>query len=113
MHCICPFCTEPSRPMYLYTDAALEWLVSQTCDEHHRRKRVFAYIELSYRAGVFDPLMPYRVWLAVMGPDEDPPFARNGIGAFQPPRKPDGKPLDPQWPWWDAVGRRMPWSELN
>jgi hypothetical protein len=106
--------------MYLYTETALEWLVSQTLDEHHRRKRVFAFIELFYRAGVFDPMMPYRVWMAIMGTEEDPPFAyakrsnslaAMGIGAFQPPRQPDGSRLDPEWPWWDVVGRRMPWTE--
>jgi hypothetical protein len=110
MICICPFCTEPRRPMYLYTDTALEWL-AQTADEQHKRARVFAFIEVFYRAGVCEPLMPYRVWIAIMGTEVDPPFARNGIGAFQPPRRPDGTPLDPYWAWWDIVDRRMPWAE--
>jgi hypothetical protein len=121
LKCICSFCLEPSRPMYQYTDVALEWLV-QTTDDHHKRKRVNGYIELFYRAGVFDPMMPYRVWLVVMGPNVDPPFAQKGlsapgslgelgIGAFQTGRTADGQVLDGQWPWWDLVGRRMPWSE--
>lgn len=91
--CICPFCQEPQRPMYLYTDAALQWL-AQTFDEHHRRQRVYAFIELFYRAGECDPQMPYLVWRAVMGIDILPPFAwGNKIGAFQPPRDAEGQVL--------------------
>lgn len=92
--CICPFCVEPKRPMYLYTDAALSWL-AQTFDEHHRRKRVYAFIELFYRAGECDPTMPYLVWRAIMGIDILPPFAwGNNIGAFQPPRDATGQVLN-------------------
>jgi hypothetical protein len=112
MHCICPFCTEPQRPMFQYTDTALEWL-AQTSDDHHKRKRVNAFIELFYRANVFHPMMPYWVWLNVMGTEVDPPFAKGGIGAFQAPRLPDGTPLDAEWPWWDSVDRPMPWSEVH
>jgi hypothetical protein len=123
LKCICPFCLEPSRPIYSYTDVALTWLV-QTTDDHHKPMRVKGYIELFYRAGVCDPMMPYRVWLVVMGPDIDPPFAQKGlsapgslgelgIGTFQTGRSPDGKALDGQWWWWDKVGRQMPWSELH
>ena len=120
--CICPFCVEPKRPMYLYTDAALQWL-AQTVDEHHKTRRVWAFIELFYRAGVCDPLMPYRVWIAIMGTDVDPPFACKGcggtgtelaslgIGAFQVPRDQHGRPGDGQWHWWDIVNRQMPWTE--
>lgn len=120
--CICPFCVEPSRPMYLYTDAALQWL-AQTVDEHHKLRRVYAFMELFYRAGVCDPLMPYRVWIAIMGTDVDPPFAcckggggtgtelaNMGIGAFQTPRSPSGQVCCGDWPWWDIVERPMPWS---
>jgi hypothetical protein len=120
-NCPCSFCLEPERPMYSYPDAALLWLV-QTGDEHHRRRRVNGYIELFYRAGVFHPLMAYWVWLCVMGTEVDPPFAQKGIsppgslgelgiGAFQTGRAADGRVLDGQWPWWDAVDRRMPWNE--
>jgi hypothetical protein len=112
LKCICPFCTEPNRPMYSYTDTALTWLV-QTTDDHHKRMRVKGYIELFYRAGVFDPMMPYRVWIAVMGTDVDPPFTKDGIGAFQVPRLPDGTRTDGQWWWWDKVGRQMPWSQVH
>lgn len=97
--CICPFCTEPQRPMHLYTDTALEWL-AQTTDEHHRLKRVYAFIELYFRVGVCDPAMPYRVWRALMG-DAVPPFAAGAVGAFQRPlRKADGTGPDPHWLWW-------------
>lgn len=123
MYCICPFCTEPRRPMYSYHDAPLEWL-AQTSDEHHKRRRVNAFIELFYRAGVFSPMMPYWVWLNVMGTEVDPPFAQKGlsapgslgelgIGAFQTGRSDDGQVLDGQWPWWDSVDRPMPWSQVH
>jgi hypothetical protein len=49
----------------------------------------------------------------VMGTDVDPPFTKDGIGAFQVPRLPDGTRTDGQWWWWDKVGRQMPWSELH
>jgi hypothetical protein len=119
MHCICPFCAEPRRPMFLYTESALEWLCMQT-DERHKRPKVFAFIELYYRAGVFDPRMPYVVWLNVMGPNELPPFAYNGIGAFQLPRSVRDRdvPIDYEQMdlyWWD-LPLHLPekvWSRLR
>jgi hypothetical protein len=77
----------------------LEWL-AQTTDEHHRLKRVLAFIELFYRAGVCDPTMPYRVWVKLMG-DAEPPFAYSGIGAFQIQRTPGGGMFDPEVLWWN------------
>lgn len=114
--CSCPFCVEPERPIYSHSDEALWWLVQTRDDIHDKRKRVYAYIHLFYRAGVFDPMMPYRVWITVMGTEEDPPFATaetKHLGAFQPQRQPDGTPHDMSWTWCEIVGKKMPWSELN
>lgn len=112
--CGCPFCTDPQRPIYAHTDEALWWLVQTRDDIHDKRKRVYAYIHLFYRAGITDPFMPYRVWLTIMGPDIDPPFVNkttNGIGAFQVPRLPDGTLTDGEWWWCDVVGRDMQWPD--
>jgi hypothetical protein len=117
--CRCPFCTEPERPIYAHTDESLWWLVQTRDDIHDKRKRVYAYIHLFYRAGIFDPMMPYRVWINVIGTEEDPPFAckgsarggaddgprSQGIGAFQTERFSNGETGDGQWWWWDVVGR--------
>lgn len=68
--------------MYQRTDEEL-WILVQMRDNWHREWRVYAYIELYYRAGVFDPLMPYRVWSTVMGADTPQPMSRMGVGAFK------------------------------
>ena len=80
MHCLCPFCTDSRRPMYLRTDEEL-WILVQMRDNWHKEWRVYAYIELIYRSGNFDPHIPYLVWTIVMG-DIPPPMSRLGFGAF-------------------------------
>ena len=59
--CHCPFCTDPVTPIWKRTDNEL-WIVVQLRDDRHSHHRYRAYVELFFRAGVFDPLMPRRVW---------------------------------------------------
>jgi len=88
--CRCWACTDFRAAFYQRTDEELITLVNTT-DDRHRFMRVFAFIELYYRCGVFDPSMPYRVWRIVMGPGVPPPFSSSGFGAFR--AQPDWRSL--------------------
>ena len=77
-------CVDIAAPIYKRSDEELLTLIERK-DDRHRLMRAFAFIELYYRAGCFDPSMPYRVWSLVMGPDVPPPVSTLGGGAFPLP----------------------------
>ena len=79
--CTCWACVDIKAPVYKQSTENLLWLIEQK-DSRHQFTRVFAFIELYYRAGCFDPSMPYRVWSFVVGPDAPPPVSCLGLGAF-------------------------------
>ncbi|MGE0582995.1 MAG: hypothetical protein AB7P31_12795 [Steroidobacteraceae bacterium] len=79
--CRCKFCTDNKIQFWKLPDEQLIDLASTT-DDRHRFMRVYAFIELLYRAGVFSPAMPYIVWRHVMGPNIPPPVSATSFGAF-------------------------------
>jgi hypothetical protein len=79
-HCCCLFCKNPKSILIDQREEDLWYVVNEKLDSVHAFVRVFAYIELYYRNGVFDPLMPYLVWTVVMG-DTTPPRSAP-FGAF-------------------------------
>lgn len=81
--CQCSACRDLRTPYHQRTTAELFDIIENRRDESHRLARVSAYIELFYRAGEFDPLMPYRVWFTVFGEHVPPPVSVTQFGAFQ------------------------------
>lgn len=79
-YCTCLFCRKPRALLIEQSDDELFHVVFEKRDDSHAVFRVAAYIELYYRAGVFDQDMPYRVWRNVMG-DTPPPYS-GATGAF-------------------------------
>lgn len=79
--CRCKFCMDNKIQFWKVPEEQLLDLASTT-DDRHRFMRVYAFIELLYRAGVFSPAMPYIVWRHVMGPNIPPPFSYSGFGPF-------------------------------
>lgn len=76
----CLFCENPSALLIEQSEEDLMHVILERRDQGHAIFRVYAYIEMYFRCGVFDPLTPYRVWQAVMG-DAIPP-CQFGRGAF-------------------------------
>lgn len=78
--CRCKFCVEPVQFWRVPEDELLD--LAGSTDARHQYMRVFAFIELFYRRGIFHPSMPFVVWRQVMGPGIPFPTNGGGMGAF-------------------------------
>ena len=95
--CDCIFCKNPRLHLIDQSEADLWYVVNERTDDAHIVVRVHTYIELSYRAGIFDERMPYLIWRIVMG-DATPPHQAFGPFRFLLPQ---------HWRSWGEVKKKQ------